>query len=335
MLAAILLSFFLSLLAISIAQQQEPPQCSPLTSSNGTLFNGTAGSEAQLTSTTLRNITSPTANQGVAVDASFFYAIDNAAITKHHRANGTAVLQWQGDLDGSAIIHLDGGVVINSTTLYCPHSNYPSSPLTSSIETWDITTLQHQSSHSFGVFRGSLTWIDQSPLTGTWYGVFANYDRVQAGQQLPYGLTQNTQLVEFVDAESWAVRRSWIFPTEMLEGFSPMSNSGGSFGGDGWLYITGHDASEVYVLGMPSAGSVVTWVATIKAPRIAGQGIAWDRSNGTAGAGGRGLLYGINRERSEVVEMEVPLQQCEYPDDGHLRIGTVLQRGEIEGGERD
>ncbi len=184
--------------------------------------------------------------------------------------------------------------------------------------------MEHLASHSFGIYRGSLTWIDQSPLTGTWYGTFANYDRVQPGQQLPYGLTMNTQLVEFVDSDTWTVRRSWIFPNAMLEGFSPMSNSGGSFGPDGWLYITGHDASEVYVLGIPSAGSVVTWVATISAPDIAGQGIAWDRSNGTR-AGERGLFYGISRESSEVVEMEAPLQECEYPGDGGLKVGTVLR----------
>ena len=39
------------------------------------------------------------------------------------------------------------------------------------------------------------------------------------------------------------------------------------------MYITGHDASEMYVFGVPSAGGVVQWVATIGAPSIAGQRI--------------------------------------------------------------
>lgn len=63
-----------------------------------------------------------------------------------------------------------------------------------------------------------------------------------------------------------------------------MSNSGGSFGPDGWLYITGHDATEVYVMKLPSAGSILTWVATIWLPDIAGQGIAWDRLRGRDGS---------------------------------------------------
>ena len=316
----------LSLLTLSLPlarAQSSTPQCTA-NSPNGTTFNGTATSEQQLNSTLVRKLPSDTANQGVAVDANYFYAIDDYAITKHSRPNGTAVSLWQGDDDG-AIIHLDGGVVINGT-LYAPHSNYPNSPITSSVEMWDVESMEHIGSHSFGKYRGSLTWIDQSPLTGVWYGTFANYDRVQPGQMVPYGLTMNTQLVEFVDAERWEVRRSWIFPDAMLEGFSPMSNSGGSFGSDGWLYITGHDASEVYVIGLPSAGSIVTWVATISAPEIAGQGIAWDRSNGT-GAGEMRTLYGISRESSEVVEMNAPLQDCEYGSAGELRVGRVLPPG--------
>jgi hypothetical protein len=67
-----------------------------------------------------------------------------------------------------------------------------------------------------------------------------------------------------------------------------MSSSGGSFGPDGWLYITGHDVPAVYVVKLPSAGDVVIWVATIYAGDIAGQGIAWDRSQAMNGS-----LYGI------------------------------------------
>lgn len=87
------------------------------------------------------------------------------------------------------------------------------------------------------------------------FRTFANYDRVQPGQMVPYGLTMNTQLVQF--NPDWTVDRAWIFPSALWESFSPMSNSGGSFGPDGWLYITGHDASEVYVLKLPSAGDVL------------------------------------------------------------------------------
>lgn len=321
--SSLLLAAQLLFLTHTSAQQA---QCTPNT--NGTTFNGTAGSEAQLNSTTVRSIPARDANQGVAVDGTHFYSIDNYSITKHHKNNGSAVQQWLGDSSGP-IIHLDGGVVINGT-LFCPHSNYPQSPITSSVEMWDVATMEHIGSHSFGIYRGSLTWIDQNPYTGVWYGAFANYDRVQAGQSAPYGLTMNTQLVEFDPADNWKVVRAWIYPKELYQSFSPMSNSGGSLGPDGWLYITGHDASEVYVIKVPSAGSVAVWVATIQAPDIAGQGIAWDRSGGNAteGSGGMGSLYGISRESREVVEMEAPLQECEsgLP----LQVGTALPPGEFE-----
>lgn len=312
---------FATLLSYALSQQ---PQCQ--SNSNGTSFNGTAGSEQQLNSTTIRSVPAQDANQGVAVDAEHFYSIDNYSITKHHKANGSAIQQWAGDASGP-IIHLDGGVVINGT-LYCPHSNYPQSPITSSVEMWNVETMEHIGSHSFGIYRGSLTWIDQNPLTGTWMGAFANYDRVQSGQMTPYGLTMNTQLVEFDPANDWAVKRAWIFPKALYQSFSPMSNSGGSFGPDGWLYITGHDASEVYVIKIPDAGSIAVWVATIQAPDIAGQGIAWDRSQTNSTSAEFGNLYGISRESLEVVEMEAPLQQC--GSGLPLRVGSALPPGQFE-----
>jgi hypothetical protein len=104
-----------------------------------------------------------------------------------------------------------------------------------------------------------------------------------------------------------------------------MSNSGGSFALDGWLYITGHDASAAYALQIPSAGSVLIWVATVDLPDIAGQGIAWDRSARTQG--GNGTLYGISRESRQVVEMRVPLQACRPNTD--LPVGVVLGPGDF------
>lgn len=228
-----MLQFVLPLLLFgSNTYAQSSPQCDP--SSNGTTFNGVAGSEQQLNSTTVRKIEAADAIQGVAVDADYFYSIDDYSITKHDKSTGESLLQWYGGEYGP-IIHLDGAVVINGT-IYAPHSNYPQSPETSSVEMWNATTLEHIGSHPFGVYRGSLTWIDQDE-NGVWFGTFANYDRVQPGQTTPYGLTMNTQFVQFND--DWTVARAWIFPDALWQSFSPMSNSGGSFGPDGWLYITG------------------------------------------------------------------------------------------------
>jgi hypothetical protein len=155
--------------AFVVGQNQSQAQC--LQSFNGTIGNGTIGSEQQVSSLTVRTVNATDANQGVAVDQEYFYSIDNYSITKHNKTTGRAIQQWYGGANGP-IIHLDGGVVINGT-LYAPHSNYPNFPETSSVEEWNVTTMEHIRSYSFGVNRGSLTWVDQDS-TGTWYGAFAN-----------------------------------------------------------------------------------------------------------------------------------------------------------------
>jgi len=73
----------------------------------------------------------------------------------------------------------------------------------------------------------------------------------------------------------------------------PMSNSGGSWGPDGYLYCTGHDRSEVYAVKIPDKGSVLELVETVPLP-ILGQGIAWDRSRS-------GFIYGIRKKDRQVV----------------------------------
>ena len=139
----------------------------------------------------------------------------------------------------------------------------------------------------------------------------------------------NTQFMRFSpgpESPFQYVAQSWIFPEELVsENFSPMSNSGGSFGPDGWLYITGHDASAAYVLQIPSAGSILIWVATVDLPDIAGQGIAWDRS--ARAQGGNRTLYGISRGSRQVVEMRVPLQTCRV--NAKLPVGRVLGPGDF------
>lgn len=77
------------------------------------------------------------------------------------------------------------------------------------------------------------------------------------------------------------------FPKVLLDKFELMSNSGGSWGADGFLYLTGHDPAELYRARLPKAGSVLELVNTIPM-NIRGQGIAWDRSQS-------GTIYGIIR----------------------------------------
>jgi hypothetical protein len=94
-----------------------------------------------------------------------------------------------------------------------------------------------------------------------------------------------TQMIKFT--ADFKFVEGWVMPKVLLDKFEDMSNSGGSWGPDGFLYLTGHDPAEVYKMRLPRAGSVLELVEIIPA-NIRGQGIAWDRSE-------RGVLYGIIR----------------------------------------
>ena len=83
--------------------------------------------------------------------------------------------------------------------------------------------------------------------------------------------------------------QSWTFPKAMLDKFAHRSNSGGSWGPDGYLYLTGHDLAELYRVRLPKAGSVLEVIDVIPM-NIRGQGIAWDRSQ-------PGVIYGVIRAR--------------------------------------
>jgi len=80
-----------------------------------------------------------------------------------------------------------------------------------------------------------------------------------------------------------------------------MSASGGAFGPDGLLYLTGHDEPEIYQLRLPQQGAVLEWVGTIPAP-LAGQAWAWDPTS----LEGRWRIFGIKRATSEVIEFQLP-----------------------------
>ncbi len=214
------------------------------------------------------------ARQGVAVSAEHFYAINNFSITKHRKYDGEALLQWDGvtDVDGP-LIHLDSGV-IHDGLLFTSHSNYPHWPMTSSVEVWEAESMQHVTSHNIGVMLSSLTWLDR--YQDQWWGAFANYDKVQDGMDFPYGETRNTVVVRF--NEAFQPIQNWTLPAAILARMTPMSNSGGSWGDDGLLYLTGHDYPEIYVMELPKTGSELEWVATVTVPGLNGQGIAWDRT---------------------------------------------------------
>lgn len=257
-------------------------------------------SPQQLEARLLRTYDAFDANQGVGVDRSHFYAVDNTSITKHSRETGAPVLQFAG-ADNGPVIHMDSGAV-GRGRLYAAHSNYNESPMESSVEVFDARTMKHVDTHSFGIDRGSLTWIDRAP-DGSWWAAFANYDRVFDGEV--YGETNNTQIVKMNDR--FEVIEGYTIPREILDRFRPMSNSGGSWGPDGRLWITGHDLGEAYVMEPPRAGSELRWIATMSLPGVEGQGIAWDLS------GPLPTLWAIRRSTKQVLQFEVPYRSIVEP----------------------
>ncbi|WP_350280508.1 hypothetical protein [Kribbella sp. HUAS MG21] len=242
------------------------------------------------------------ANQAIAVDKQYFYAVNNVTVTKHDRRTGEPLLQFAGDTAGP-FKHLDSGVVVGGK-LYATHSNYPEWPMESSIEVFDTRTMRHVDTFSFGIYRGSLTWLDR--YDGAWWAGFANYDKIQDGMTEPYGETYNTQVVKLND--KFEPLQSWTIPKPILDRFKPMSNSGGSWGPDGRLWLTGHDLGEAYAMELPVAGSELRWIATVELPDVQGQGIAWDRSDPR-----QPTFWAISRPKRLVHTFSMPLASLQTP----------------------
>jgi hypothetical protein len=237
-----------------------------------------------------RRFEAPEARQAVAVDERSYYVIGNQVIGRYDRETHERLAVWEGP-EGGPIQHLNSGVVVDGK-LYCAHSNYPGIPMTSSVEIWDAETLEHVASHSFGTIGGSLTWVDRH--AGLWWAGFAQY----SGERAEPGRDPSWTRVVQLD-ERWQRLQGWVFPSEVVERFRPMSNSGASWGPDGLLYCTGHDNHEVYAMRLPELGSTLELVKVVPVASF-GQGIAWDR---TPGAGR--VLWGIIKDRREVTVTRV------------------------------
>jgi hypothetical protein len=228
------------------------------------------------------------ANQGVAVDGQHFYAIDNAAIGKYEKSTGTRVARWAGTPAG-AIAHLNGGTV-HEGLLYCAHSNYPETPMVSSIEVFDTDRMTHVRSVPLPGGLGSATWVDRKD--DTWWVTFAHY----AGEGGEPGKgPAATSLVRF--DRDWGQLGTWVFPRPVVARWGGMSSSGGAWADERRLYTTGHDARELYVLELPASGRELALAGTI-AIESQGQGIAFDRPTG--------LLYSIQRQTREVLASKLP-----------------------------
>lgn len=236
----------------------------------------------------LRRYPAAEAGQAAVGHGDDFYAIVNTRLGRYAKSDGRKLAEWSGDR--TRFVHLNACLIVGED-LVCAHSNFPHVPMASSIEFFDPVTLEHRRSVSLGQQIGSLTWVDWHE--GAWWAAFANYDD-RGGE--PGRDHRYSQLVRFDD--QWRRTEGWTFPVEVLARMAPTSTSGGGWGDDGLIYMTGHDAPELYVMRLPEAGSRLVHVATYRVG-FAGQGWAWDRTD-------LRVLYGIDRATREVVVTRVP-----------------------------
>ncbi|QDS94323.1 hypothetical protein FF011L_31020 [Roseimaritima multifibrata] len=243
---------------------------------------GNVLSAADLTVQQRQRVAAPEAHQAVAVDAASFFAISNQAITRYDKSTNEPLVAWKAEED-AGIKHLNSGVVVDGR-LYCAHSNWPATPLNNTIEVFDAESLKHLESLPFEKSTGAINWVDRH--RDSWWVVYAFYGADEAAR---------TKLIRYDD--DWKPIAEFTFPENVVKRFLPNSNSGGSFGPNGRLFVTGHDHPELYVLDVPAESGTLTYKTTIAAP-ITGQGIAWDRSD-------IGTLFGIDRRQKEVVSMRL------------------------------
>lgn len=249
-----------------------------------------------LAATELRRIPAEEARQGATAGRGSVYAIGNHEIGRYDVGTGQRLARWEGD--PARYPHLNS-CELKGRELVCAASNYPQVPMSSEVLWFDATTLKLRRSHALGHGHGSLTWLTRRD--GAWYACYANYDG-KGGE--PGHDHRETALVRLDDK----MRETglWTFPESVLARFAPRSASGGSWGDDGLLYVTGHDRPEMYVLRLPARrpgkqpadGGVLEHVTTIALPTD-GQAIGWEQ-------GQVRVLWSIERKRAEMVASRVP-----------------------------
>jgi hypothetical protein len=243
---------------------------------------------APLQAVELRRLPAPDAGQGVAADRRYVYAIDNHAIAKIDKASGRQVARWDGD--PAEFPHINS-CMIRRETLVCAASNFPSVPMQSMIERFDARDLRHLSTESLGGGYGSLTWAVRDRVS--WWACFAQYDGRGGEPGLDH---RDTTLVRY--GRKRRVEAQWRFPAAVLDRMAPKSASGGSWGKDGLLYVSGHDRPELYALRVPKGGGTMELVATIAMP-TGGQAIGWDPAAPRT-------LWSIERKTHALVESRIP-----------------------------
>jgi hypothetical protein len=229
-----------------------------------------------------------TATQGVAVGPKDLYAVSNFNIVRLDKKTGEKRAEWTGER--SRFPHINSCALFGGD-LVCASSNFPGAPHVSTVEIFDPVTLAHRGSVSLGLGTGSITWVDRHD--GFWWAMFANYD-AKGGE--PPRDHRHTTLVKFDD--QWRRLEGWAMPATILDRIKPMSISGGGWGPDGRLYLSGHDLPELYVVALPAGGGVLDHLTTLPM-EAEGQAVDWDESD-------KGMLYGITRRSREILAMRAP-----------------------------
>ena len=211
------------------------------------------------------------ANQGVAVDEKYYYAISNTKIKKCEKETGKVIATWQADKKIKTyehFQHMNSGTVVDGM-LYCAHSRYGIDPNDNTVEVWNVKNelLEHNKTIHIPRKHGSLTWVDKHH-DGSWWMCYAVYGKTK---------NKNTKLVKYQYKNNEFIEvKSWFFPKRVIDNWDNMSCSGGSWGPDGYLYTTGHDYAKAYVLEIDKADNL-KYVRTEKDVGFYGQAIAWDR----------------------------------------------------------
>lgn len=245
---------------------------------------------ARLTGRTMRTFEVPEADQGVAADRRHFYAVDNTVVAKYDIESGALVTRWVGPANG-LIRHMNS-CLADGARIRCANSNYPATPMGSSIEVFDAATLAHVESHSLGLLdEGSLTWFDR--FGDGWIAGFAHYD---GNGGVAFKNHTFSSVVTF-DA-AWRRTGGWLLPATVLERMAPYAASGGAIGPDGWLYLSGHDRPELYAVARPAMGPTMIHLATVEV-ETEGQAFSWAQDGSRA-------IYTIDRRRHLVRRIDVP-----------------------------
>jgi hypothetical protein len=235
-----------------------------------------------------RSVAAAEARQGVASDGRYFYAIDNSTIGKYEIGSGERVAEFRGDPE--KFPHLNSCTLVRAE-LVCASSNYPALPYRNTAEFFDPVEMRHIRSASIPAELGSLTVLNWHE--DHWWAFFANYD----GKGGAPGKTHHDTVLTRLNPDL-SVERQWALPNAVLARLAPSSISGASWGDDGLLYASGHDKPEIYVLALPSSGSVLRHARTFAVASF-GQAVDFDPVTPR-------LLWSIDRRQRSVFATRLP-----------------------------